>query len=680
MGARKKDRKNHKRTGSVDVDAIRSQMQRQVNEMHSTPDVPPCLGKLVSANPSDREEGCIDIMRFALVPAHHTSLTAHKAHRKVAQLLLDNNVLVRAAAASALRNLLTSESGDQLLDEVVAQDNVAGALAQGVTELVSQHPTLLEAVSQAASTAAAESRSAAAAAKAEDEEEGMSQVEQLGSLLSGVESALDEFLQLSAVVAEGSEAATTFFSQPQFLSALIVAVCSMSTSTREGCVNAAVAAAECLHLLSRENDDVARFIASELTAEQFEALNVWISGGPGGQSGSTLVVSPRLLRLSLALAGTLVSCSPNEQNIVRVLPVLCHALQTQPLKEWSRVLPLLSEDCNLAEEVRTLATAQSADRFRSLQCAIDLLSIIVSHACDSHDDEMDDEVAFAQNPQASLLVNSGVFQLVVDILKDILQPYPDAVSTKALREATPNGEAATIQHLFLSVEVGIFGLASTLLLMLPIEALGSSSTVWRAVVIALQQRFELCTAEHDTLTIANESSSARHLLQLQIESLTELSWTVQRKDVCGQSGVEPHDLDIFTRLAWSALSSTETKIFTVGVVSCIGMRYRSVSADAMNACSRFCTGMLVEESLSIDVRAEAANSLMDLFNDEAYDGSLYVPLQLQSSLNALLTQSLLPALKESKRSGNRAQWEKLDEIAVNLKAFLQYKSKHCAGL
>eukprot|EP00331_Platyophrya_macrostoma_P015398 CAMPEP_0176473196 /NCGR_PEP_ID=MMETSP0127-20121128/42165_1 /TAXON_ID=938130 /ORGANISM="Platyophrya macrostoma, Strain WH" /LENGTH=666 /DNA_ID=CAMNT_0017868151 /DNA_START=17 /DNA_END=2014 /DNA_ORIENTATION=+ len=665
MGSGKRHQKPNRAKGVIDPEALRAHMQQQAVEagVAAPPVVPVCLTKLVSTSASDREEGCVDITQFALQPSHHTALKYHKAHRKVAQLLRDENVHVRGAAAAALRNLLTNDTSDDdaLLEEVVTQDLVAQTIVTSVTELMSQYPRVSEALGQAKLAAANAAHDISTADEEHDvvtqeeqlttlltgieqaleENDVVTQEEQLTTLLTGIEQALEENFELASVVGEGSPESADILSDAAFLSQVATVVCELSVSTREHSVNAAVAAAELLSLLSADNDAVASFIGSGLSSEQLHALNSWIQGVPPtstAENKSPSAISPRLLRLCVALAGTLVNCAPNEQNATRVLPIINYALTALPFKEWCRVLPLLSEDCNLADEVRTLAVSQSTDRLRSLQAAVDLLGTIVSFVCEAHHDEEDDEVAFMQNPHAALLSNSGVFSNVGEVIKDLLQPFPDATCMRALREATPKGDASTLQHLFLSVEVGVFGLASTLLMMLPVASLGPFNVVWRAIVSALQRRYELATADAESLTIATESPAALNLLFLQLESLAEMSWTVQRKDTSGASEVQPQDLDVFTRLAWSPKASAETKIFSVGTVSCVGMRYRSTSIEAMTACSRFCNGMLVDEATTVDVRAEAANSLMDLFDNEAYDETLYVPLGLHASLTDVLNR------------------------------------------
>lgn len=676
MGSRKHQKKPRSATrGTADLAALRAHMQEQLRSSSTAPPtIPSCLSKLSSTNPAEREEGCLDMQHISLVPAHHEALAHHKAHRKLAQLLLDPNVHLKAASAAALRNFLTS-GADALVDEVVAQDALPMSIGKNLQQLVAEYPTVTMALAEC------DANDATPAAAAEDgAQEELSRHDQLATMLHGIELAMEETLHLAAVVAEGNEAASQVFSSPEFLGLLVTIVCNLSHSQREGSVTAAVAAAECLNLLSSENDQVTQFIGQELSAEQLENLNGWIRGGPGANEQEPLVISPRLLRLSLSLASTLLHCAPSTENATRVLPVLCHAFGTLPLKEWSRALPLLSEDSKVSEEVRALAISQSADRFRALQAAVDLLSSLLDFACGQHEDELDDEAAFAQNPNAHLLATSGAFARLGEIIQDLLQPFPDAIAVRALREATPNGEASTLQHLFLSVEVGIFGVASSLLMMLPVTSLAPFPSVWRATVSALEQRYQLTTADAASLSIATESPSARNMLLLQMESLAEMCWTIQRKDLQQESQPLPQDLDVFTRLAWCSGASNESKTFCIGVVGCIGMRYRHASAEAMTACARFCNAMLCEARNDIDVRAEAANSIMDLFDDETFDATLYVPLQLQGHLHTFLTNNLTPFLQSSRRSGNKAQYLSMSEIADNLKRFLQYKMSHCTGL
>jgi hypothetical protein len=289
------------RTHGIDVGAIRADMQDEIRTSNSAPAMPTCLAKLISQEPAEREEGCQDVMHFALSPVHIVALKYHNAHRKVARLIIDSNVHVRAAAAAALRNLLVA-SDDSMLDDTVKEENVAVLVARSIQELLTQHPSLLQSF-----LAHPEIQ---LGAEVDESNEQVQKQDMLATLLGGVESALDESFQLAAVIAEGSETSTeTLFSSTEFLQLTIAAICSMSRSPRESCAAIAVSAAETLHLISSENDAVAAFLGSGLSPEQQQEMDVWIQGGPQ-QPGSPLVISPRLLRLCLGLGGTLVNVAP----------------------------------------------------------------------------------------------------------------------------------------------------------------------------------------------------------------------------------------------------------------------------------------------------------------------------------------------------------------------------------
>ncbi|KAH8617007.1 hypothetical protein ERJ75_000419000 [Trypanosoma vivax] len=335
----------------------------------------------------------------------------------------------------------------------------------------------------------------------------------------------------------------------------------------------------------------------------------------------------------------------------------------------------------------------------------------------------------------------------------------DVVVERALRAAagtTGTGSLVTkLQHLVFSNEVGIWSLANTLLLMVPWTQLGDEpSTIWRAIIGALGKRspqlmdgsgiMPLSPETENELGVQHcllqlpysqpgwptecKSAKTEHLLRLQRESLLQMLWTLQRKqmvaaggplEVTNRLGACAGDIDLITRLAWETGATALHKQASVAVVcaACCSLR----SQEAVTTATRFALGMLtadqslrpdgsingtsdflppgdsslehhrwftrlVEADAQLRVLCEAANQLMDLFLDETHNDTVYVPLQVQSSL-ASFTQ-LFHTYSKRRRQQQREMMRNhkvvlpefdedgsLREVINNVTAFLEYKQQ-----
>lgn len=481
-----------------------------------------------------------------------------------------------------------------------------------------------------------------------------------------------------------------------------------------------------------------------------------------------------LLRSTLALQGMLLHVAPAAANLQRVLPLLCAALEkvSLPMHVWCGVLPILMDTCEYGDEdVKSAVTTLAAHRLRSTQSAVRLLHVVVN-AVGEHNDarvsaEHDDEAAFAVNPLAPLLQSGTLFYAFGLLLKDVLwmsqtadggaasaSGHTDVVARqaqqRALRaEASSNAAAAELQMVLLSTEVNVWEVASTLLLMLPVASLGDPSLTWRALMWAVQHRYQLhldaaaaaaeslhyaeesaVTATH--VNIIQHSASAHQLIWMQLESLVQMLWTVQRKQAKTYGGaLASHndvqatsaDVDVLVRVSWEATASAPLKQACVGAVGllCASMQL----ADAIATATRFAlavaanggpqptfqktliealTGLVsataptdpVERRLwmqqlavvdaAATVRSEAANTLVDLYLDERYDAAVYWPLGVQEGLKtcrqqlAAYVKRRAQLDKETKRkyhlSTETPDAEQWAEVLENLEGFLPYKASN----
>ncbi|CCW61316.1 unnamed protein product [Phytomonas sp. EM1] len=238
-------------------------------------------------------------------------------------------------------------------------------------------------------------------------------------------------------------------------------------------------------------------------------------------------------------------------------------------------------------------------------------------------------------------------------------PDPDVMQRREqhlLREvAKENAEVTTMQFLILSMEVTVWNVASLLLLMVPVESLGDPSQVWSAILRAVEQRYVLlsaATASDDETalppsSIAAESASARQLLWLQLESLVQMLWTLQRKQAKARGGVlhgsnqQLHagksDVDLLIRLAWerregggvSKVGKKEAQPLVcmptltqacVGAIGLLCVSFGEVEATLVGA--SFALAILA--SYGNDSAATAPSSLLQLDGGMALSGTSHL--------------------------------------------------------
>ncbi|KAG5511447.1 hypothetical protein JKF63_07410 [Porcisia hertigi] len=485
-----------------------------------------------------------------------------------------------------------------------------------------------------------------------------------------------------------------------------------------------------------------------------------------------------LLRATLAIQGMLLHVAPMAANLQRVLPLLNDTLQkaSLPMRVWCGALPLLMGTCECAtEEVREAATTLATHRLRCTQSAVRLLHVMINAVGEKNDTDRyeDDEAAFAANPLAALLQSGNLFYAFGLMLKDVLWVSPisdttsgnaaaitDPASTTTTRDvmalqvqqralragASMNASVTEVQIVLLSTEVNVWEVASTLLLMLPVASLGDPAPTWRALLQALSSRYELhrdaAAAEASEIegsrartNIAQHSASTHQLLWMQLESLGQMLWTMQRKQskanggsvsmtACNHVQATSADVDLLIRVSWEASASTLLKQACVGTVGlmCASMQ----SAEAVATATRFALAVvanggpaatsygkklldvytqLVPANMPTDpvqrrawmqqlaladatatVRCEAANTLMDFFLDERHDAAVYWPLGVQDRLCAFKVQLTgyvkrrRQLDKDSKRlyrvSTETPEAEQWSEVLENLCGFIDYKAQN----
>ncbi|KPA73337.1 hypothetical protein ABB37_09897 [Leptomonas pyrrhocoris] len=491
-----------------------------------------------------------------------------------------------------------------------------------------------------------------------------------------------------------------------------------------------------------------------------------------------------LLRVTLSMQGMLLHVAPVTANVQRVLPLLCDALLkvSLPMHVWCGLLPILMDTCEVGdEELRSAVTLLAMQRLRSTQSAVRLLHVVANVVGEQSDArrsaEQDDEAAFAANPLTTLLQSSSVFYAFGLLLKDVLwisqrdggegssggtDVVTQQAQQRALRaEAASNAAATELQMVLLSTEVNVWEVASTLLLMLPVASLGDPSRTWRALMLAVQHRYELhlnAAAAAAAFTaaeqrhqqeqmdrtmpanIAQHSANAHQLIWLQLESLGQMLWTMQRKQSKAYSGdglvvaataaashndvqATAADVDVLVRISWESAASASLKQACVGAVGllCASMQ----EPEAVATATRFALAVvanggpsvtfhrklmeafngLVAANVPVDaaarrqwmqqlsvvdaaatVRSEAANTLVDLFLDERYDAAVYWPFGVQESLKNFALQlaayvrrrAQLDAATQRKLGVSMAtpEAEQWAELLENLDGFLDYKARH----
>ncbi|AAZ12766.1 uncharacterized protein TEOVI_000529200 [Trypanosoma equiperdum] len=496
----------------------------------------------------------------------------------------------------------------------------------------------------------------------------------------------------------------------------------------------------------------------------------------------------QLCEVSLHVQGTLMNTSPTSVNAARVLPLVVTVLNAHPPHdEWSRTVPLLMQTCTLSEGVRTYYLARAQHRLRCVQAAVHVLHVVVDVICSLNEPNVDDEVAFRQNEAAKLLYSNNAMFVVGKLMRDALrmptttsdetgagdvnnascsagiggncatttfaavqqQHEEDVVVEQALRAAAGTSGSGSLitklQRLVLSNEVGVWGLANTLLLMVGWKDLGDApSSIWRAIINALERRAQLLsrevqedTSEAGVITPAHSPSSYSssgkakgvYLLLLQLESLVQMLWTLQRKQTAEAGGplqvvnhlsARPADVDIVTRLAWEPAASTQQRQACVGVACSVCASLHTT--EATEAAARFALGALQAEKLNPQagraapveincppppgpreerrrwlmnftkadgewrVRCEAANQIMDLFLDEQHHETVYLPLRIQQALVLFIQQFQAYSKRRSQQQRDMMRNYKvvlpdfdeegnLSEVVENLSAFVDYKKQ-----
>lgn len=548
-------------------------------------------------------------------------------------------------------------------------------------------------------------------------------------------------------------------------------------------VHLAAALSESLHTLSTDNTTLAASFSNLVQDGDASGVSVaqknWLDSVVDGTAQSAWLSTQRpeitpnatvlqlqrewmlhhLLQATLAIQGTLINLFPSEENVKRVLPLSVQVLSVyMPIQQWRCALPLLKETCELPEDLRSSGIRLITSRLRVSKVAVDVLSSCVSFVCEQNSDEDDDEVAFRKNPLSALLFQTNALHVFGSVLKDALWMQETAGSNEwsfdALRQseqralrlaAQSNSEVTTMQFVILSAEVGVWNLASSLLLMVSADTLGEVSLIWKAMISAVQNRGELIRLAYlketsdaygkvlepgaELYSVATESPAARHLLWLQLKSLLQILWTLQRKQSTVQGsyldcpntlGASPTDVDLLTRLAWERESPPALCQASVATVGYLCSTFQS--PDAISVGARFAIGMLLnaggqQKSLSelenhviqtgaptplrerhawlsrlqradefVSARCEAANTLIDMFSDERYDAAVYVPLGIQSSLNIFFQQ--LKTHLGARQRVSKELWKNYRvqappaglpawmEVAENLEGFLPYKKKN----
>lgn len=608
---------------------------------------PQCVARLASTDPVEREGALNDVTRFVLDVAQSQVLFRHGVVEAAAKLLADDLPAIQLAAAAAMRNML-----------LVGRDAVADSVYPNpkfdtVGTLVNAALARVQAIE-----AAEQSQSPADDAGDEDAADTPAETAALGY------ATLDELLQLATVLAEGNEAAADALSASHDFLALLVRALSCAS---EPIVQQS--AAECLRVLSEDSAAVAGFFRT-LPAHQIEVLNSAVSSVP---------VSPALLRVSVNLAGVLLNTAPSPESGMRAMAVLVAALDTSPLKSAQALTKLLSADCALDGAVRQHGVAQTFDRLRAMQAALAVLGDVMDIVCAEQSDDVDDEAAFGVNPARGVLTDTGLLPLLVQRAAEAMAPLTDPVLVAALRTPNDNGDITTLQALVASIDVGVLGIASGVMMLLPLQAFGNLGNMWRLAFAALQSTYDMLDQGHGCPVPSS-------CLALQLESLSTILFTIQRKDKANECGAAAQHTDLFSRIVWMTDATTATKTSVLSTLGLIGMKLRDAGAAyaVSNVCLRLIARADENENASMEVAAEAANALMDVLAEDDFDDNVYVPLNVDEQLRAFVPRlkAFMHGMKGANRAGSPA-WVKrrhLDDIATNAHRFVQYKRERCKNV
>lgn len=525
-----------------------------------------------------------------------------------------------------------------------------------------------------------------------------------------------ELLDLATLAADAVEAVAVALLPT--LPVLIKIITGTEDST-SGLQNLQIGAAELLAVLAEDSPAVSQYLDSMLSPEAAGKLMSMVSTAP---------MSPSLLRLGVTLCVVVLRSKPTSASVTLVLPLLAFAVSMcPPMTSASQAAALLAAspdaDAILDETVRRAGFDQNIDRLMAYNGAVNALTMVLDIVAALSDPRIEDEeVAFCKhNPLAPALLavpapaNAAaqtaplnLVSLMAHRAAELMVPVQDPILAAALAPENCNlsGDLSLLTSLINNGRALTLGLTASLVILVPVTEFGAIDVMWNVVlrrVSTVVNELNAAVASASPLDDAPESSPMNATQMenrlMQMESLMQIAWTLLRKDASQRIVAEAGQVDLMTKAFWVHRCPMECKEAVVGTLGALGCRAINtpgvdpkVAATVHYGCANFLVRVLMAGiKHELDVRAEAANVLMDLFSDERYDSTCYLPLNAHECIKLFYTQ-LRQGIKFMDKSGgggvpttrrsapandeNAARREHLIEIADNLQAFMKYKQQH----
>lgn len=341
-------------------------------------------------------------------------------------------------------------------------------------------------------------------------------------------------------------------------------------------------------------------------------------------------------------------------------------------------------------------------------------------------DEEDEMLKFVNCGAYDAFQSSGLVGACLMRCGEIVSLPSDVVLRSALFDPSTNGHVMNLQCNFHSTVTSILRFNAMLLILLPfdeemvnnnnnnIEKLRSFLSrvpiMWSSAFEGVKDRINALNYTKTQVENNNNSEDcASNLwtgisdnLYLQIENLIRMLFFIQKKTNNGNVNVtvtpEPLQVDLLRTLffdqRYSAITS-ETRVDITGLMGQIALSAaKHNQPEALESCTKFLVETLNtavsrcndnnnngsnnnsnnndQQDEAIDVAAEAADLLMDVFNDERFDANVYRPQRVQSALQQF--HPLLRPFASTKGLRRKSpRFQELNGVFRNLSGFLEYK-------
>ena len=327
-----------------------------------------------------------------------------------------------------------------------------------------------------------------------------------------------------------------------------------------------------------------------------------------------------------------------------------HASQRPSAIEFRRI------DAELKQQFRRwLSTMQAT------QLALEVLTNLTSGDCydeagnsggwDDREGNSDDDEG-VDHSSLTAGVPSFVRDLIVQssLVGSKLQAlchFPEQAILEGALKAT---NEPRISSLFETVQARALSLLANLFLALDFQDLGEPKKYWDFLC-------RLCGLASQRRSVAALAPTTNALW-----ALLRKSHQLQEKFIMSPDQAR----GIFGLTAFKL--SEEVRMHTVGILGILGQQ-----SDYAGLLPTVASALLAAlEDPHPLVMAEAANSIFDVFAEPDHN-AVCEKLGMGRRLNVALQKNLAAALSEARESGDRELFERLDEVRINMRRFLQYK-------